>query len=499
MGVSMAEDGLAARIRTLNRAPIDPEGEYVLYWMTGARRPGWSHALDRSVGLARELDKPLVVLEALRAGYRWASDRHHAFIIDGMRANAEHFARRPVSYYPYIEPVDGQGSGLLVSLAERSSAVVTDDVPGFFLPRMIQAVAPSVPVRMEAVDGNGIVPMRTSDRLFTSAYHFRRHLQRALPEWLDRPPSADPLAGVDLPTLAGLPRAIVSRWPVADLRSRSVDIVSRLPIDHDVGVTGQTGGYPAARAMLSRFLEGRLRRYDAERNLPSASATSGLSPYLHYGHLSPHEIVLGLLHDAGWVPENIPTKATGARNGWWGLGPSAEAFLDQVITWRELGFNRAALQPEYQQFHTLPEWALRTLDDHSADPRPYTYTLAEFEHARTHDELWNAAQRQLTQEGVIHNYLRMLWGKKILEWCDSPRDALDVMVELNNKYALDGRDPNSYNGIMWVLGRFDRGWPERAVFGTVRSMSSVNTARKVDVSGYLRRYGAGVREQLAVL
>ena len=491
----MADDGMLVRIRTLHEAPIDPLGEYVLYWMTGARRPGWNHAMDRAVALARELAKPLVVLEALRAGYRWASDRHHAFVIDGMRANAEHFARHPVSYYPYIEHVEGQGSGLLVSLAERSCAVVTDDFPGFFLPRMTEAVAPLVPVRMEAVDGNGVVPMRLTDRLFTSAYHFRRQLQRVLPEWLDRAPSVDPLVGVDLPTLDGLPKDTLSRWPPADLPSRTVDIVSRLPIDHAVPVTGQIGGFEAARTMLTRFLDHRLRRYDAERNVPSASATSELSPYLHYGHLSSHEIVVRLLDGAGWTPETIPAKATGARNGWWGLDPSAEAFLDQVITWRELGFNRAALQSDYRQFDTLPAWALRTLDDHAADPRPYLYTLAEFEHARTHDELWNAAQNQLVQEGVIHNYLRMLWGKKILEWSSSPRDALDVMVELNNKYALDGRDPNSYSGIMWVLGRFDRGWPERAVFGSVRSMSSVNTARKVDVRGYLRRYGVG--QQLA--
>ncbi|HSG47394.1 MAG TPA: hypothetical protein VLA43_06270, partial [Longimicrobiales bacterium] len=144
---------------------------------------------------------------------------------------------------------------------------------------------------------------------------------------------------------------------------------------------------------------------------------------------------------------------------------------------------------DYGQYDTLPDWALETLDEHSSDPRSHVYTLEEFEEARTHDALWNAAQRQLRVEGVIHNYLRMLWGKKILEWTDHPRTALDVMVELNNKYAVDGRDPNSWSGIFWVLGRFDRGWPEREVFGKVRSMTSASTRRKVDLDRYLARWG----------
>jgi deoxyribodipyrimidine photo-lyase len=167
-----------------------------------------------------------------------------------------------------------------------------------------------------------------------------------------------------------------------------------------------------------------------------------------------------------------------------------EGFLDQVVTWRELGFNMCALNPEnYARYDSLPPWAQATLGKHAADPRKYRYGLKEFAEGRTHDQLWNAAQGQLVAEGRIHNYLRMLWGKKILEWTDSPADALAIMVELNNRYALDGRDPNSYSGIFWTLGRYDRPWaPERPVFGTVRYMSSENTARKMPVRSYIRRY-----------
>ena len=179
----------------------------------------------------------------------------------------------------------------------------------------------------------------------------------------------------------------------------------------------------------------------------------------------------------------------GSREGFFKGHPSVEAFLDQMITWRETGYHYCHHVRGFDRYESLPEWARRTLDKHASDRREYIYTLEQFEHAQTHDPLWNAAQNQLRREGTLHNYLRMLWGKKILEWSPDPRTALSIMIELNNKYGLDGRDPNSYTGIFWTLGRFDRPWaPERDIFGTVRYMSSENTARKVKVKEYLRRY-----------
>jgi deoxyribodipyrimidine photo-lyase len=172
------------------------------------------------------------------------------------------------------------------------------------------------------------------------------------------------------------------------------------------------------------------------------------------------------------------------------MSAPAEAFLDQLVTWRELAFNTSALREDHDAFESLPAWARRTLAKHGRDPRPVRYTAAQFERAETHDSLWNAGQRQLLREGRLHNHVRMLWGKKILEWSERPEDALAVMLDLNNRYALDGRDPNSCGGIFWVLGRYDRPWgPERPILGTVRYMSSKNTARKVRVRDYLRRYG----------
>jgi deoxyribodipyrimidine photo-lyase len=173
------------------------------------------------------------------------------------------------------------------------------------------------------------------------------------------------------------------------------------------------------------------------------------------------------------------------------MSPPAESFLDELITWRELGYNFCHQRRDYEKYSSLPDWARATLEVHASDKREHMYSLAEFENAATHDELWNAAQRELVREGRIHNYLRMLWGKKILEWTASPEQALEVMIELNNKYALDGRNPNSYSGIFWILGRYDRPWgPERKIFGKIRYMSSANTARKVHVDDYLAKYGA---------
>ena len=215
--------------------------------------------------------------------------------------------------------------------------------------------------------------------------------------------------------------------------------------------------------------------------------SSGLSPFLHFGHCSAHEIFDAVAHHQAWDPNQISTEKNPKQ--WWGMSDNAEAFLDQLITWRELGFNMAWQNRSYTHYKSLPSWVLKTLDDHRHDPREPCYSLDEFESATTHAPLWNAAQNQLKQDGTIHNYLRMLWGKKILQWSKTPEDALSTMIQLNNKYALDGRDPNSYAGIFWILGRYDRAWgPERNIFGKVRYMTSENTARKFRTHNYVQKY-----------
>jgi deoxyribodipyrimidine photo-lyase len=205
-----------------------------------------------------------------------------------------------------------------------------------------------------------------------------------------------------------------------------------------------------------------------------------------------HEVLSEIERAGDWSARDVAGGSRGGKRGtWWGADASTEAFLDQLVTWRELGQHFALRRPDHGLYGSLPAWARATLEAHATDPREPCYGRARLESAGTHDELWNAAQRQLVAEGVMPNYLRMLWGKKVLEWSRSPREALAHLIELNNRYALDGRDPNSESGIFWTLGRFDRPWgPERPIFGTVRYMSSDATRRKLDVTGYLERWAA---------
>ena len=489
----------AVRIRHCNDAPAAAGGAFILYWMISARRTRWNFGLQRAVELSLEHGLPLVVLEPLRAGYRWASDRFHRFIIDGMIDNALRFEERGVAYHPYVEPEDGAGKGLVEALAEHAAVVVTDDFPAFFLPRMARAAAQRFLLRVEAIDSNGLLPLRATDGPFATAYAFRRFLQGELPAHLEAPPDPDPLRllpmGIAAPGAHGarpargpVPSAILERWPPADLADPA-ELIARLPIDHSVPPVDVRGGSEAAAARLTAFVEGALDRYATDASHPEREATSRLSPYLHFGHIAAHEVFDRLAAHERWTPDRVSPGASGRRTGWWGMSESAEAFLDQLVTWRELGFVRCLHEHRYDAYEALPDWARKTLAEHASDPREAIYGLADFEKARTHDPLWNAAQHQLSTEGRIPNYLRMLWGKKILEWSESPREALRIMIELNNKYALDGRDPNSYTGILWILGLHDRAWgPERPVFGKIRYMSSANTAKKYRVRGYIEKY-----------
>jgi deoxyribodipyrimidine photo-lyase len=482
----------ALRLRCENSVEVRPDGEFVLYWMTTNRRCHWNFGLQRAVDWARALRKPLVVLEALRIGYEWASDRLHYFIIQGMADNSRQLAGKRACYFPYVEPAEGAGKGLLAELGRRACIVIGDDYPCFFLPRMMASAARQIPVRLEFVDSNGLLPMRAADKCFCRAFDFRRFLQRELREHLVEFPRDDPLKNARLPVLKHLPGSITQKWPPADVDAlaRDPSCLARLPIDHSVAIVPIAGGARAAERRLASFLANRLRDYDVERNHPDADATSGLSPDLHFGQLSVHEVFVGVMSGEQWSPRNCADEVTGSAQGWWGVSAAAEAFLDQLLTWRELGFNMCCYRRDYDRYESLPAWARRTLADHQDDPREYQYSLAEFAQAETHDPLWNAAQRQLSVEGRIHNYLRMLWGKKILEWSASAQEALAVMIELNNRFALDGRDPNSYSGIFWVLGRYDRAWgPERPIYGKIRYMSSDNARRKLHVNRYLKEFG----------
>ncbi|MCO4771563.1 MAG: deoxyribodipyrimidine photolyase [Deltaproteobacteria bacterium] len=481
------------RIHATNTAGERQGAAYVLYWMVAARRTRFNFALQRAVELADHHRLPLVVFEPLRCGYRWANHRIHRFVLDGMADNQAALAARSVAYYPYVEPEEGKGRQLLEALAANAAVVVTDTYPCFFVPRMVRAAAAALDVRLEEVDSNGVIPLRAVPKAYSRAFDFRRFLHKELTRHIDDRPLAEPLAArAPSPTLEQLVSAeLLDQWPPASaaLLAGATAELSALPIDADVPPSRIRGGAVAGGRALDVFLEQGLSRY-SERNHPDRSVASGLSPYLHFGHVSAHEVVGTVLDDAEWTAPHPPLKATGSRSGWWGLSEDIEGFLDEIITWRELGYSYCWHRPDHDTYESLPGWALKSMDEHREDPRPELYSLEQLENAQTSDPIWNAAQRQLRAEGVIHNYLRMLWGKRIYEWSPTPEEAWRRLEHLNNRWSLDGRDPNSYSGIGWVMGRFDRAWgPERPIFGKLRYMTSGSTQRKLKLKQYLARWG----------
>lgn len=485
------------RVTCARDVPVRRKAAYVLYWMTSARRTSANFALDHALAHCQALGVPLLIFEALRVAYPWASDRLHHFVIDGMADNAKACAASGITYFPYLEPSAGAGAGLFAALAAHAAVVVTDEFPCFFLPQMLRAAARQADTRIEVVDGNGLLPMRAADAAFPTALAFRRHLQRNLATHLQAMPHPTPLPHAGFAAHAQIPNQITARWTCthADALSAPREVLARLPIDHGVGPV-ERGGARAAQRRLQSFLDERFARYVTDRGQPEPDVASGLSGHLHFGHIGVHEIARAVWHVEDWQPTRIENaRANGKREGFWGMAPHAEGFMDELVTWRELGYGFCHHRSDYARYESLPPWAQATLNEHASDKRSYLYTAAEFETGATHDALWNAAQHQLVREGRIQNYLRMLWGKKILEWSPSPQAALATMIHLNNKYAIDGRNPNSYSGIFWTLGRFDRPWaPKRPIFGCIRYMSSDNTARKFNVKPYLAKFGAATRQ-----
>jgi deoxyribodipyrimidine photo-lyase len=409
-----------------------------------------------------------------------------------MADNARATGRSRALYYPYVARRRGQDRGLLHALGEESATVVTDWFPGFFIPRMLTAAMRQVGTRLEAVDSNGLIPLSDHARAFPTARGYRAFVQRSLRHHLQEVPDDEPLEGLSGRMVGHeVLSRIQHRWPPLDLKTlRHPDgLIEKLPIDHSVQPVAMRGGSDSASLALKEFIEHRLRRYGTDRDHPDLDATSRLSPYLHFGHIGAHQVFAAVMTAERWTTRKLATTARGARESWWGVSTSGEAFLDQLVVWRELAFNGAQYIPRFGSYATLPEWARRTLEAHQPDPRRHVYSVLTLEQAATSDEVWNAAMRQLKREGWFHGYMRMLWGKKILEWTRTPARALAIMEELMNRYSLDGRDPVSYANYAWTLGMYDRPWPERPVFGTVRAMTSASTKRKLRLKRYLVTYG----------
>ena len=457
---------LALRTTHANDVRLQPDGDYVLYWMQSTHRLEENWALRLATLEADRLNKPLLVHQGLDPTYEHANDRIHDFIL----RNAGEVSRRAdaagVAYQFALRYRRDDDRRVVDRLAARAALVVTDWYPTAGVAERTARFAARAGCRVIAVESHGAIPSGAFTKEEWAARTIRPKIAKL------RAHSLEPVE--DRPPRRALPASVRDALEVDLLDLARLDVpaeLARCEIDHDVGAVPLPSGLEAARARLSHFCSDVLRDYDSRRSDPSdEDGSSRLSPYLHFGQISAAEVARAALASAS--------------------GPQAEKFLDELLTWRELSLNFCLRNPHFSSLRALPDWVRANLQRHARDRREVTYTDPELEEARTHDILWNAAQRELRVTGQMHNVMRMLWGKSTILWTRSYRQAFTALVRLNNRWALDGRDPGSYAGIHWCFGKFDRPWTRRPVLGTIRYMSIERARAKYDVSGYLARWGA---------
>ena len=433
----------------------DPEGKCVVYWIQRAQRAIDNPALNTAIDAANFLGKPVVVFFAPVPFYPHANLRHFRFLNQGVPDIATGLAKKNVGFVLRRFP----DHSLLRFCDEVKAALVVGDENPLREPESWRSTAAArLRVPLWTVDADVIVPSKLLEKAQYSAHIIRSRLQAHLKHFLVAP--RNPSAHVPW----SKPRALATLDPESD-------ITQGWTIDRSVAATREwRGGSAEAFRLLRQFVKQNLRGYGTQRNQPENDHTSRLSPHLHFGHISPVTVALEV--QASDAPE-----------------ADKQAFLNQIITWRELSVNLVRFNPDYDSFECGEPWAHRTLVKHAKDFRPVVYSEKQLEGAETHDQLWNAAQMQMVNTGWMHNYMRMYWAKKILEWSRSPADAHRIAVGLNDKYQLDGRDPNGYAGIAWaIVGKFDRPWFERTIFGQIRYMSGESMARKFDSRKYIEQH-----------
>lgn len=447
------------RVRRLNDRG-DRAGRYVLYWMQQSQRAEFNHALEYAAGEANARGLPLLVAFGLMDGYPEATLRHYRFMLEGLRETQDALRGRGV----LMVVRHGNPDDIALGLAADAALVVCDR--GYLRHQKAwrERVAGEAGCAVVQIESDVVVPVdAASDKAEVGARTLRPRVTRLWPRFLV------PLRArrVDVPSLD----LDVTGLDLSDLDR----VLDTLTLDRSVPpVPLFTGGTAGAKAILRRFTRESLDGYTDHRNRPGTDYVSHMSKYLHFGQISPVYVALTVRAAAGPAGDE-------------------ETYLDELLVRRELAQNYVHFTPDYDRYDGLPAWARATLAAHRGDPRPHVYTRAELEAAGTHDPYWNAAMREMVHTGYMHNHMRMYWGKKILEWSATPEEGFDTALRLNNKYFLDGRDANSFANVAWVFGRHDRPWPERPVFGQVRSMTARGLEQKTDVKAYVEKVEAAVR------
>ncbi|TVR68977.1 MAG: deoxyribodipyrimidine photolyase [Spirochaetaceae bacterium] len=452
----------AKRIRVIT-GESGASGGTVLYWMQAAVRTRYNHALEYAIHLANHRGAPLTVFFVLTPDYPGATERHYRFLLEGLRDAAENLSARGIPF----TLCEGNPGEVAAARARGASTIVTE--LGYTRPqrRWREVLVEKAPCPVVLVDTNAVVPVEvTSPKEEYSAATIRPKIHRLWEAFLK------PVEPV--PYHAAGPVTEPPRWPG--------------PPGPAAAPGSFHGGENRAGELLGEFLSLRLREYGELRNAPDRDWTSRMSPYLHFGNISPVEIALRAMEYRDRLLSEASESEGNQSDGT--LPGSVDTLLEELIVRRELAINFTWYNECYDSYRSLPNWAITTLEEHSGDERPAIYTARQLEAGETGDPFWNACQHQMVESGMMHGYMRMYWGKKILEWTQNPRDAYELALELNDRYELDGRDPNGYAGVAWCFGKHDRPWVERPVFGKVRYMNDRGLKRKFKgIDRYVTRWG----------
>ncbi|MGB9766091.1 MAG: deoxyribodipyrimidine photo-lyase [Sulfurihydrogenibium sp.] len=458
--IAMLEKMFEERVIRLNHKPEDIEGSYVLYCMEASQREDFNHALEFSIYKANSLKKPVLVAFFITDKYKFSNQRYYRFMIEGLLKTKERIESRGIKFLILKDDfVNGS-----LKLSKNACLVVFDRNYLKTQRAWRRKVSDLCDVATYEVESDVLVPVEyLYQKSVPYAYLYRNALEKVLDRFLVKVDTLEPeIKSNDLDF------NFENQLNFDNVE----DFINSLNIDKSVKSVENfyKGGSDEAYRLLKDFIERKLPFYKEKRNDPTTDYTSNLSPYLHFGQISPLKVVLEVFKSYDREDENV------------------KSFINELVVWRELSRNFCWYNPYYNQYEGIPSWAKETLENHVSDKREYIYSLQELEDAKTHDEYWNAAQKELIITGKIHNYMRMYWAKKLIEWTEHPKKAFDIACYLNDKYALDGRDPNGYGGISWCFGSFDRPWQERKIFGKVRYMSDKSLAKKFDVKNYLRRF-----------
>jgi deoxyribodipyrimidine photo-lyase len=441
-----------SRIQSLNKNR-PTRGDFVLYWMQASQRAEYNHALEYAVAQANESKLPVIVYFGLTETFPEANERHYYFMLEGLRDVEKALADKGIGMV--IERCSSEVG--TVKFAKRARLVICDRGYLKIQRKWREYVSKQVQCPLIQVESDVVIPVEmASNKEEYSAATLRRKLQRVLPQYLV--PVEEQLPEIDSTRLE------FESYDISDIPKA----LAKLTIDRTVRPSlFYLGGATEAKKRLAEFIIKKLDKYGELKNDPNENILSNLSPYLHFGQISPLHIAL----EVGRIS-----------------GANSDAFLEELIVRRELSINFTFYNPEYDSFKGLPKWARQTLSEHRDDTREYVYSREDLEQARTHDPYWNAAQKEMVTTGKMHGYMRMYWGKKILEWTATSQEAYEIVLYLNNKYELDGRDPNGFAGVAWCFGKHDRPWGRRSIFGNIRYMSADGLKRKFDAEKYARRY-----------